>query len=410
MILALAWRNLWKNSRRTLLTLCAIAFACGVMMFFMALQDKSYETGISATTGLYHGHLQIQAPGYLEKPQIRKVIRAPEQVSEILRTIPNVAAASPRTFSFALASTGSRSYGVQVMGVDPDTEPTVSTIAASVRQGRALSVSDTTSSLIGIGLAKNLKVGVGDEITLLGQGYDGSLASTVIKVEGIFETGSSELDRNLLQMPINEMKSVFYLEELVHTYALKVSDFDLLSATKFEIKSALASRDIGSLAVVSWEDLLPGLKESIELDMSAGWLFFGALVVIVTFSVLNTFLMTVLERTKEFGVVLALGMPDYNLVWLVICEGLLLGLLGVLCGIVLGSGVISYFGYFGFSIPGTEEIRKTWNLPGTIYPALTFRTIYAGPLLLVICTTIASVYPAIKTRYIEIANAIRVAR
>ena len=201
----MAWRNMWRNPRRTLLTVTAIAFACILLVFMLSFQMGSYETMINASVKVHTGHLQVQVSGYQEDNEIRLAIHDPLPVERALDAIPQVKAYAPRARAFALISSQNRTYGIMVEGIDPDAERRVSTLASIVHRGEYLG-SDAgdeglPNALVGHLLARNLKVGIGDELTLLGQGRDGSVAATVVRVHGITNSGLDELDRNAIQIP-----------------------------------------------------------------------------------------------------------------------------------------------------------------------------------------------------------------
>jgi len=166
----LAWRNIWRHPRRSWLTIAAIAFAATVLEFFIGVQLKSYDTAINASTRLFHGHVQIQMDGYLDKPSIRNAINNVVSLRAEVQALPAVQAASARAFSFALASSETRSLGVQVVGVEPQFEPGVSSIPGLIKKGAYFSTSSQYEALLGGALAKNLAISVGGELTLLGQG------------------------------------------------------------------------------------------------------------------------------------------------------------------------------------------------------------------------------------------------
>lgn len=405
----LAWRNIWRSPRRTILTLLAISFAVMVLMFFVALQLRSYDTAIRSTTSLFHGHLQIQAEGYLDRPQIRSVIARPGPILDAMRKDSRIASVSSRSIGFAVASSRDRTFGVQLMGVDPAAERTVSSIPSMISQGRWISGSATNEGVVGGELARNLKVAVGDELTLLGQGRDGSLAAGVVTVVGIFESGSKDLDRGAIEMSLADFNALFSMEGAVHTIVARVRDLRELNEIQGTISASLPEMQDGGkrLVPLRWDELLPGLKQSILLDMSAGWLFFVSLVVIVALSVLNTFLMSVLERTREFGIMLALGIQRGSLLRLILLEGFLLIVFGILVGMALGSCIVFYFTINGFSIPGTDELMKMWHLPGTIYPEVNFAVVTRGPLVVLLISGCALIIPALKARGLRIMDALR---
>lgn len=394
-IFRLALRNIWRHPRRTLLTALAIAFAAAVLEFFISIQLKSYDSAINISVGLYHGHMQVQREGYLNKPELRKVIENWRKLASRVKLSPQVIAVSPRGQGFALISSAERSYGAQIVGVDVLEEGKVSAIPSRIVEGRYLGSPEAQEGVLGASLARNLKVHSGDEVTLLGQGYDGSLAAAVLKVAGIFESGSADLDRGMLQIPLAVFQEVFSLGDKIHTLVIKSRNLDDLPLLEQDLRHSLAAY-AHNLAVHSWEKLLPGLRQSIELDMAVGWLFYFSLIIIVTFGIVNTMLMSVLERTKEFGVMLAVGTQPLGVALLVMLESAMLTALGIGTGICAGSAVVAHYHRHGFSVPGTEEILKQWNLPGVIFPDLSAAVVLVAPSVITAVTLLAALYPAYK--------------
>jgi putative ABC transport system permease protein len=209
----MAWRNIWRHPRRTLLTTLAIAFACVLLIFMLSFQLGSYEAMINASIKIHTGHLQVQAEGYQEKKNIRRVIEDPQAVQRVLATIPAVKAQAARARAFALVSSDERSYGIMVEGIDPKAEARVSTLSSIVHEGAYLEDApdggELPKALMGYLLARNLKVGVGDELTVLGQGRDGSVAAMVAVVGGIYRSGMDDYDRSAIQIPLTVFQEVF---------------------------------------------------------------------------------------------------------------------------------------------------------------------------------------------------------
>jgi ABC-type lipoprotein release transport system permease subunit len=164
-----------------------------------------------------------------------------------------------------------------------------------------------------------------------------------------------------------------------------------------------------NLVVHDWDALMPGLKQAIQADLTSAWFMYGVLIVLVAFSVLNTQLMSVLERTKEFGIVLSLGVTPGRLGRLVLLETTLMGAVGLILGVLLGGALVLWLGYHGFSYPGMQEIAGKFNLPGRIYPQVSFLGLLFGPAVILVSSVIASFYPAIKLRFMEPVAAMRAA-
>ena len=179
-----------------------------------------------------------------------------------------------------------------------------------------------------------------------------------------------------------------------------------LDIPKREIVGGAAGAD---LKVHTWDALLPGLKQAIQADFTSAWFMYGILIVLVAFSVLNTQLMSVLERTKEFGIVMSLGVTPGRLGRLVLLETALMGTLGLVLGALLGGALVAWLGHHGFSYPGMEEMAGKFNLPSRIYPPVTLIGLFFGPAIILVSSVIASLYPAIRLRWLEPVAAMRAA-
>ena len=212
----MAWRNIWRNPRRTLLTVAAIAFASLLLVFMLSFQFGSYEAMINSSVKIHTGHLQVQAEGYQDNMNMRLVVNEPEAVGQVLDRTEGVEAWTARANAFSLVSSKERTYGIMVIGIDPDREARVSTIKGTIRKGAYLSASDDNQALVGRLLAENLQVGPGDELTVLGQGRDGSIAATVVEVKGIYGSGIDEFDRSSLQIPLKSFQDVYSMRGSVH--------------------------------------------------------------------------------------------------------------------------------------------------------------------------------------------------
>jgi len=405
-LLRLAWRNLWRNARRTWLTVSAIAFVTVLMVFLITLQLGSYDLMIDSSLRIFTGQMQVQREGYLEKPQIRKVIPDAQALAQRLRALPALATigVAVRAQGFALASSGTRSFGVQVVGAEPGFEPKVSTIPNLVKSGRWLHGLRAQEAVLGSALAQNLNVKVGDELTLLGSAMDGSVAATVLPVVGVFETGMRDLDRVTVEIPLGTFQDVFGMGHNAHAIVFLAADLKQLPALHAEVARQLPPAQ--NLDVLDWERLIPGLKQLTQADWTTGWFMYLALIAVVTFSILNTFIMSVLERTREFGIMLALGATPFRIGALVFTETTLLALLGLGIGIGLGLVVAGTLSVTGFTYPGLKEFMGEYGLPGYIYPQLSVTSVLIGPAVILLFILVSAFYPALRIRKLEAVEAI----
>jgi len=403
--LRMAWRNLWRHKRRTWLTATAMIFSNILLVFMISLQFGSYDMMIDNTLQTFSGHLQIQKSGYNDNPKLRTSIEGVRELAADTRARLPDAHVAARAAGFALASSEQRSLGIQVTGVQPSFEPTVSTIPGLVKQGRYLEDPMAAEIVIGTVLARNLKVSLGEELTLLGSGRDGSFAAGVLTVVGIFETGMQDVDRGFTAVPLGYFQETFAMGDHGNSIAIAVGGLDRLEAAVAAAEQVIAGRD--ELAVLDWNELHPGLKQAIQADFSSAWFMYGVLIILVAFSVLNTQLMSVLERTREFGVISALGIKPRNLATLVMLETMLMALIGLFIGVLLGSLVALYFNVNGFSYPGMEELAQRFNMSDRMFPSVTPLSLILGPGVVFLFCLLASIYPALRLFRLRPVDAMR---
>ena len=401
----LAWRNIWRQKRRTWLTAMAMIFSNVLLVFMISLQFGSYDMMINNTLRMFSGQIQIQRDGYQNDQKIRQSISNIQQLAEQTREHFPQAKVTARASSFVLVSSEDRSFGTQVVGVQPSFEPGVSTIPGLIREGRFLDDPDAAEIVIGSVMARNLKAEVGQELTFLGSGKDGSFAAGVVTVVGIFDSGSQEFDRSLAEIPLGYFQETFSMNGSGHVIAISLDDINEVPDLLQPLRAGLAELD--GLRVLDWETLTPGLKQAIQADMTSAWFMYGILIFLVAFSVLNTQLMSVLERTREFGVIMSLGIKPRRLAMLVLLETLLMALLGLVIGVLLGAAVAAYFAEAGFAYPGMEEMAAKFNMPEVMYPSLGLLSLLLGPSVVFIFCLFAAIYPALKLYALHPVEAMR---
>lgn len=401
-MLAVAWRNLWRNARRTWLTAGAIAFAIALVVFGMSFQFGGYAQMIENSTALLTGHLQIQNRAYLDQARIDQSIDGVESLLVRLQEQPGLASVAPRVEAFALVSADERSFGARVLGVDVAAERRTVRFFDRVARGRMMAAAD--EAVVGETLARNLGVDLGGELVLLGSGKEGGVAVLALDVVGIFRTGQPAIDRAMLAAPLASVQDAFGLHDTAHTLVVRadrVADSARLAAAlNGWLGEPLIARD--------WPELLPEVRQSIDVDRISAWFVFGILIVVVTFSVVNAFIMTVFERTREFGMLRAIGMPPGRIVGMVQIEAACVWALGTLLGLALTVPVVSWLGASGVYL-GDElhELAETMYLPDRLYPALAPEVLVGIPAVMLAGTQIAALIPSLRIRRLQPVEALR---
>lgn len=392
MLFSLAWRNLWRQKTRTFLSMASMGFASALLVFMLSMQLGTYETMKTNTLKVFDGFAQIQQPGYADDPEVSNFIENSASLTEKFAAVDGITAVSERATGFVILANGDISYGAAVVGVNPAIEPEVSTLSSTVTTGRYLDPGDDGTVVLGATLARNLGLEIGDYVTMLGSGADRSIAADSLQLVGVFETGLSQLDRQIAQMPLARFQDTFTMPGGAHNIALSG---DTLADVNDALEELQLIADQDGLEVRDWAELQPAIKQAITLDWSTSGAIYISLVVVVVFIILNTLFMSVLERTREFGVLLALGMKPGQIGRMMWIELVLLAVLGCAVGIVLGGAVSFWFQIYGIPLPDMdiEDMMAQFGLPSRIYPAVSFVSALGGPLAIIFGVALGGIVP-----------------
>ncbi len=406
MLVELAWRNLWRRPQRTVLSLASIVIVVALLVFMLSFQIGVYETMKESTLRIFDGYAQLQPLGYAADPGLERTIAQPETLAAQAMAVEGVATAAPRVNGFAILANGSRSYGAAVVGVDPAREARVSSIAAIVRQGRYLEPGDDDKAILGEVLARNLGLGVGGKVTVLGAARDGSVAADVLQVVGVYRSGVPELDRSILEMPLARAQAAFAMEDRASTIALGGPSLAKVDAAVPALRAVAARHGV---SLMDWAALEPAMRDAIALKYASALLFYLTLVVVVAFIILNTLLMSVLERTREFGVLLAVGMKPSMIGRMVWIELLSLALVGSAGGLLIGGGATLWFVHHGIAYPGLEDLLAQFGLPPRLYPSLTPLSALVAPGAITLAIALGGIVPYLRVARLTPALAMRAA-
>ncbi len=402
MIFTLAWRNVWRQQKRTAFGLAAIAVTTVVVVFLPSFQAGSYSGMVNAYLGLLDGYAQIQVPGYLQTPAMRESFEVPAPLREKLRELPAGVGTSERGIAYVLLSSEARSLGAQIIGVAPQTERQVSTIPSELVSGVYLENDDQI--VLGELLARNLKVVPGDAVTLLGVGRDGSLAADILTVAGLFRSGMPDLDRQLAEITLERFDTSFAMHGFRHAVVIGASGSPADRSAVERLRPAVAAQ---GLALRDWTELQPGLHAAIELDVISAVLVYVVLVSVVVLSLFNTILMSVLERTREFGTLMALGIRPGLLSRIVWTETGIVALLGVSIGLLVGALLTTWLSQTGIDFQSVQAVFERYGMSSTIHPELTPLTLLAGPAAIAAALVAVGFLPAFRIRKLNILSAMR---
>jgi putative ABC transport system permease protein len=330
-LLKLALRNLFRNGRRTLLTLAAVAFGLAMMIWTVNFQTGQYGAMIRTSISSMAGHIVIQPEGYQEDPEPTLLVKDASVISEALRTAYPDAVVAPRIFMGGLLMSVNNSVGAGISGMHAEAEAQIQSLPDKLVEGSWLGT-DPVEILIGKAMAESLQVGLGDKLVYMGQNGEDEVQSRLFRVRGIFETGGKELDGFVGIAHLQATQELLGGGDVANMVTVHMDPDEALEAVA-EVQRLIERPE---LDVRHWKDALPELFALLAVDRASGDFMLAIIGLIVAFGVLNTLLMSVLERTREFGVMLALGMKPRQIAQLVLFEGLVLGLLGAILGLCLG--------------------------------------------------------------------------
>ena len=340
MLLKLAWRNIWRNRRRTIISVLALGLGVMAIVSMHSLLEVAYAQMIRGiTTGLI-GHAQVHGRGYQNSPDMATLVPDPLTIEARLQQAVPGAQTERRVVGAGLAGSGETSTAVMVMGIEPGIASTDALL--KIEQGHGLTTTPAHGAVIGSGLARELRLSPGGEMVLVGQAADGSLANDRFTVVGVADAGSSDANQTAVFLHLSDAQSFFALNQGVHLIIVRLpTDQEDLSHPVSLLRGAL---DLSALEVLPWTEILPELKGAIDAKRRNMRLVDVIIFLIVSLGILNTMTMSTFERTREFGVMASLGTRGRRVLAMVFLEALLQGLIGLLLGVALAWGLLHAVG------------------------------------------------------------------
>ena len=405
MLLTLALRNLWRNRRRSLLTLSAMVVSSALLILALGVFSGMFADMLASGTEQYHGHMVISARGYQEDRDLFRTF-APSDINlQTLEARPEILAAAPRLRSFGLISHRTQSEPAELLGIDPGREARVTTLSQKLQKGEPLHAEDRTGALIGSGLARKLGIDIGGELVILTQAADGSIGNDLLTVRGIFASGDRHQDNALVLVQLDWLRQLLVLPNAQHEIALRLGE-PLLAAP---LADTLATSLPAGFEVLDWGDLLPQMRDAIAAYDVSRLIMVGVLYLATGLGILNTFFMSVLERIREFGLLMSLGVRPWQIRLLVLTEALLMGLFSLLIGVSSGLLLTLYMAQIGVDL--SDYISPISYAGGTILPRLhavfDFDNFFIPALLLLLISLLAAFLPANRAAKLHPATALR---
>ncbi len=412
-LFSLAWRNIWRHRRRTLITLSSIAIGFGLAVLSIGIGDGSHNSMVRNAIKLGEGHITVQPKGYLEAPANYKYIADGKSLAAKIEALGIAGSVQPRISLQVLASTANNSVGAALEGMSAADDPRAQMLQPMLQQGAWLESGDERGILIGDGMARKLKAKVGSKVVVMAGKQGGDSQAQLGRVRGIFDSRVDELDDFLI---ISDLQfATMFLQgegadpalQPLTRIAIFLDDEEVMAETKHRLRRAIDSNE---LVALDWQEMMPQLVQFIVIDDAGNYVFLLLILMLVVFGIVNTVLMSVLERTREFGLLRALGMSRQQLLLLVFCESLLLSLLAVVIGWLVGGSIHLWVASHGIDF--SSMMAEGTSIMGTfmdpvVYTELSADRVIQLTSIIFIATLTSGVYPALKAARVTPVEALR---
>ena len=402
-LLKIAWRNIWRNKRRTILTMTSIILAASLSMFTRSMQKGSYSNMIDNAVKLSTGYFQLQKKDYWENKSINNTFMENETLVKILNKEEYVTLVVPRLESFAMVSSGKHTKGSLLIGTNPEIEDSLNKLSSKVISGSYFKKNEK-AILVSEKLAEYLQVQVGDSIVLIGQGFHGITAAAEYEIKGIIRFPIPQLNNRLIYLPLKLAQDFYGAYGRITSYSVMVSNIENLDLTESNIQKKIGD----SFDVVDWKTMNKEMVQSIQSDDVGGQIMLAILYMVIGFGMFGTVMMMTMERRKEFAIMVAVGMQKTKLFLVVFFETVMLGIVGIIVSLIITYPVLFY--YHNNPIPLSGEIAQAMETFGAeaIVPFSLNPDIFISQTLAVILIAfIATLYPLTKILRFNILKAMR---
>jgi putative ABC transport system permease protein len=415
MLLQIAWRNLWRNKRRSLIMLSSIAIGVAVMFMTDTLVKGMGKQMIDNQIKSYISHIKIHKKGFNDNKVIQNVMPQTGIIERALDKSENVTHWGRRVAASGLISSSMSSAGVQFIGVEQEKEREISDIADKMTEGEYLT-GKPLEIIIGHKMADKLEVELEERIVIVSRGLDGSVAQNLYRVSGIFETGSDEFDKMYVFVNLESAQKMLGLGNKINEIAMVTSDYkqtfeykdEVVANIKAELKASGQREDAfyGRYEVLTYQEIIPMLVKYVGMFDVSMWLMYSIIIIAILFGIVNSMIMAVFERVQEFGVLMSIGMKNGKIVTMVLSEAFMLGALGAVFGVILG-----YLGYLpmadGLDLSVFAESLSTFGTGSIIYPIVNFGVISNALLIMPIASVFGAIYPAWRAIQLQPTDAMR---
>ncbi len=402
MLWTVAWRNVWRNKKRSLIIIAAIAFGIWAGVASMGITKGAYKQIVDTAVSTTLSHIQIHAREFRDYKDVKKTISGHKSLAEDIASIDGVSHITRRIVIQGMASSAETGTGVEIQGVIPESERQVTTINEKLVEGDYFQTKKRNPIVIGKKLAERLEVGLGKKIILTAQTPDGTIGSGAFRVVGIFKTFSPMFDESNIFAKMTDVNRLFSMNGEIHEIAVITENIDEAKTIKPEI-----AETAGGLDVATWKEISPEMAMTTDMGNQMLYIFMIIILLALVFGITNTMLMGVLERIREIGVLQALGMKGKNIFMMIVLETIFLSMVGGVAGLIIGWASIEYLSRIGIDLSIVSEGLAAFGMGSMIYPYLPVREYPIVTGMIILTAIIASIYPGIKAVKLNPVEAIR---
>ncbi len=402
MLIRLAWRNIWRNKRRSLIVLSSIIVGVAASLVLDAFQSGMISQMLTNQISLNVSHVQVHKNGFNDEKSVKKFIEHPDSVAGVLKNNPSISHFSKRVIAFGLISSTDNSSGIYIYGVEPEKEQYVSMIKRSITQGTYLTGNER-EIIMGEQLAEKLSVTLGDKVVAMSNSPDGSIGSEVFRIVGLFKTPSSEFDKSYIFVPLQSAQKMLSLGEGVHEFAMMLNNNLLAKEVAANLSESLGDE----YEALSYNDILPILV--LQLDLYKEMIYIVNMIIglALIFGIINSSLMSVYERIQELGVLMSIGMKNIKIILMIVFEAGILGILGTISGLIFGYIIFILFLQDGVNLSLFAESLQSFGVGAIIHPILSVENLISLLIVIPFISVLGALYPAYKAIKLEPVYAIR---
>jgi putative ABC transport system permease protein len=402
-LLRMSWRNVWRNWRRTTIAVVAISLGLILLLIFDGMLGGAEQAMYGNVVKLQGGNVQVHAPGYREKANRMPLtpLADAEAVVQAALAQPQVVGASRRINTGGMLSSHEGTFPVGIIGIEPEAQAPVGLLADNIAAGRYLTAQDGDELLIGQALADQLEVGVGDRVTLVGRATHEQMRRRTMTVVGVYSLGIPDVEKGLVYVSLAEAQSLFDLRDQATEVDVALQSMGQEGPVVAALQDALPGYEVDP-----WYVTDPTTKQTMEMEKGIMSLFGMVILLIAGVGILNLLLMAVFERTREIGIMAAMGMKRWETLVLFLMEGTFIGLLGAVAGCVVGGLINLYFAQVGLPWSAAEYSELTALLGDRIYFDAGIGLLLNRGLTVIVIAALAALYPAWQASRREPAEAL----